>query len=43
MKLAQRLASLRELQERYGRIDAAQRRLEVFGPAVEIDYSAGRP
>lgn len=43
VKLAQRLASLRELQERYGRIDAAQRRLEVFGPAVEIDYSAGRP
>jgi hypothetical protein len=43
VKIPQRLASLRELQQRYTRVDAAQRRLEVFGPAVEIDYSAGRP
>lgn len=43
VKIEQKLANLRELQQRYDRIDAAQRRLEVYGPAVEIDYSAGRP
>lgn len=42
VKVAQRLASLRELQARYTRVDAAQRRVEVFGPSVEIDYSSGQ-
>ena len=42
VKVARRLANLRELQSRYTRIDAGQRRVDVFGPSVEIEIVPGR-